>query len=180
MITTDDSFEYSRLTARLREMIESLPKVRISNISEETITAAKDEFAYREAEEEAALVALLPPRYLHGNDAKTPPTAGSKDTALVPTDPREGNSYKASHANLTSTQYMALRRTAVLDCVLAGKLMYKWAWARSAVENLVQNIVENYLDRFLQSQSARILEMKSWIRDQKTSLRKVCFVAFFH
>jgi hypothetical protein len=179
MLTTDDSFVFSRLVSKAKTLIAELPEVPLQPHDQATLDAIEAE--------ELALHRNLPHDYYHNvdkqqnvflasNESKssdtqgqcvTPELSSSEDRGATSTVAALTGSLGGSHAMRESHELLALRRAALLDCVLAGQTVYRNVWARTTVDVLVEVVAGELSNRFLPSQRQLLQGLRLWVQAQK-------------
>ena len=165
MISTDDSFEFSRSLSQLRHKIECLPDFDESTTNQES----KNKNIDPELQD-----SLESRKFQKSNDAARTENIGEGLQELDEIREEPGNMV------FNEAKCYALQRSAVFDCILSTKLIYKRAWARSAIELLIEDVLQKYGKKFDRSQNQVITKLRAWVQEQKVSLHKVRIFILFH
>ncbi|KAL6772190.1 CGL141 [Auxenochlorella protothecoides x Auxenochlorella symbiontica] len=126
LLTTDDSFQFNKVVARLKEAVAALP--------EEPATLPESEGA-----SEPGIAALLEA------DAKG---------AVIAAEVLEG-----------------VRRSHLLDCLEAGRVVYRLPWARTSVDLLVDHF-RQHVRCFLPAEQDRVAAMIVFVKEQRAARRQ--------
>jgi len=154
LLTTDDSFMFSKAANTIKEMISELPIL---------------EFPEQVKEEEKALRSPYQIEMKEKNSRPSDFSAAAKEDGEV--DEIEFNESNDIPTRVWSdVAVVAYRRAALTDCIRSAKDCYGKLWARTSIDLLVEHAskhAQHTNRRFLPKQCAVIEEMVAFVREQK-------------
>lgn len=184
LATTDDSFAFNKVVARLKSLVEELPEANEEDEEHQRRLQASAGAADPVLEAYDARVAEA------SGAAQQPAAAGPAAPAAVDVeaDPfgldalleQQAAAEAAAaakkrqapkSATWSSGEVVHQRRAALLDCLDTAKASYRHMWARTSVDLLVEHYHQQR-SRFTASQRARIDDLMGFVRDQRR-LRKL-------
>ena len=169
MITTDDSFTFSKTLNLIKEMISDLPQlysIEEENIEEEALThpySTKATNAPQDASKEESKNIEVSA----GVNRSTTMDDGTADRSI---------DKLVAPPVWSEMAVVAQRRAALVGCIECSKECYGRAWARTSVDLLIDHAAKHAADqnqRFLPSQRLFIQEMVRFVRDQKATRKLV-------
>ena len=156
LLTTDDSFTFSKTVNTIKEMMSELPVL---------------EFPEQVEEEEKALKS--PYEVINFEIEPIPVTAAVKEDGEVEESLGNENEENIPSRVWSETAVVAYRRAALVSCLKkAGKECYTKAWARTSIDLLIEHAskhAQHGNQHFLPSQCTDIEEMVAFVREQKVA-----------
>jgi hypothetical protein len=153
LLTTDDSFMFSKTVNTIKEMISELPVL---------------EFPEQVEEEEKAFVSPYEVGEKNKNFSAVAPAA-REDGEL---EEKEVDKDDDNTRVWSEVAIIGHRRAALTSCIQSGKECYKNLWARTSIDLLVEHAskhAQHSNQHFLPSQCAVIEEMVAFVREQKVA-----------
>ncbi|PRW20364.1 hypothetical protein C2E21_9030 [Chlorella sorokiniana] len=197
LATTDDSFAFNKVVARLKAMVVARLKAMVEELPEAT---EEDEEHQRRLQASAGAADPV----LEAYDARLAEASGAAQHAAPAAGPAAAAAAAAAEdveadpfgldalleqqaaaeaaaaarkrqapksATWSSGEVVVQRRAALLDCLDTAKASYRHLWARTSVDLLVEHY-HQHKSRFTASQRARVDELMGFVRDQRR-LRKL-------
>ncbi|KAL4431489.1 hypothetical protein ABPG75_006745 [Micractinium tetrahymenae] len=194
-LTTDDSFQYNKVVARLKEMVAELPEAEAEDEGvlqrlAASAGAADPVLAFYDAqqqqgEQQAQQAAAAPapqPAAAPAADAEADPfgldallerqeAEEAAAAAAAAERERQRRAQPPRSATWSSAEVVSQRRAALLGCLDTAKESYRHAWARTSVDLLIEHC-HQHKHRFAPSQARHVDELMGFVRDQRR-LRKL-------